>query len=390
MTITYLHRPHLPLVYVALISPGGPLVEDESERGYTHFLEHMLYRQNTLGPEAFVWDRLGGQVAFYTYKESFKVQMEFPLDRIHKAFTYMLDCLSHMQFPAMVVEEEREMIRDEVSGQRNRVNFALARAFYQLAFPDSYLTWDVGGTMQSLADVDAARLAAFQQKFLRYFAPQIVVVGAANPLDGLDVPHGDLQPSDIARELRHNPVGDRTGVLIGGQRPFFLAGITTKGYRTAPDHRALAMVNALFQYGRAHRVQREIHYSQGVYYLNLEHRTYRNVGVLFFHGSCSTGVLPAVVEILETFLRDLAANMSEADFEQAKNACLYDLLRAEGEPMLMAVRQTERQLWGAHLPIADSVRDYSYEQFRLGLQALVTSRPFVIEATPRPAVAKGE
>lgn len=371
-----------PITYVSVIGIGGSLIEIPTEEGFTHFLEHLLYRQNTIGPERYTWEKLGGRVGLATTKETFRIELSFKNDDINTALDYLFNNLNNLKITSELINEEKKLVADEVTAQRNSTNYILAKEFYSIAFPNNYLSKDIGG-YSNLTNINKDNITDFSHRFLKYFNPIVVGVGGEKINPSLFKLNNQetLSPN---YKIMINKDGGEKYLFSSSKRSFFMIGVIIKGYRDKVNRKTIGIIEAFFKFGRASNIQKSLHYKLGLYFLEIESRIYNSAGTLFFKGSCPSESLKLVIEILQDFFMDISKCISENDFEIGKKAYIYELLNAEGNLKSFSVKLSILTYWGSTNPTIDNILNYKYSDFLEDIGNNVISRPISVSILSKP------
>jgi len=160
---------------------AGSVVEQESQAGISHLLEHMLFRgSDRYGSQQIdqIFDSMGAEVNAGTDKEATSLYTRV-LDRhLEKAFDVMADMLWHPRFGEL--EAEREVVLEEIAmyedDPQDRVFDVLGRAI----FASHPLGRPVIGTAEVVGATTREQLAAYHAE---HYLPQNIVIAAAGSLE---------------------------------------------------------------------------------------------------------------------------------------------------------------------------------------------------------------
>ncbi|WP_370030817.1 M16 family metallopeptidase [Qipengyuania mesophila] len=177
---------------------AGSLYEEESERGYAHLLEHLLFRESKyLGPAEAIptWQRLGATFGSDTNAETSPTQTVFKLDlpNIDSAkLAESMKLLSGMvRSPVLSDANVKAEVPIVMAEKRERAGAAerAGNASREVLFAGQRLADRVPiGTDASLQAATGASVGAF---YKRWYRPENTVVVAA----------GDIDPMQLAAEI---------------------------------------------------------------------------------------------------------------------------------------------------------------------------------------------
>jgi zinc protease len=172
------------VVSVQLWVGVGGRDEAPSERGFSHFAEHMLFKgTERLGP-GFVdseVERVGGRTNAATSLDYTYYYMLLPSRRAERAIEVMADMAFNSTFDSTELAREREVVFEEVRlGEDNPRSF-LVRRLYELVFTAHPYGFPVLGDPAALRAASRETLRGY---YKRHYVPAnmtLVVVGAVDP-----------------------------------------------------------------------------------------------------------------------------------------------------------------------------------------------------------------
>jgi predicted Zn-dependent peptidase len=162
---------------------GGSADEGETERGSTHFLEHLLFkrtRRRSGAAIARLTDRLGGDCDAYTTKESVTFHARVPAERAKEAVDLLLDLTAAPAFTAADVDVERGVILEEMAEAEDAPDDLLNERFMRLLWPAHALGAPILGTKETVEALTRTRLTA---RFRALARPGRTIIAAAGAFD---------------------------------------------------------------------------------------------------------------------------------------------------------------------------------------------------------------
>jgi zinc protease len=178
-------------VSVRLRMDVGSLMEADRERGWAHFIEHMVFR----GTEHFgdgeareTWQRLGASFGSDTNATTDATQTVFMLDLPHAdrasldaSLALLAEMTDKAKFDPAIVEAERGVVLSE-RGRRREIDVKLWDTMRPLFFAGTkYADRDPIGTPETLQGANAAGLKGFYERWYRPERATLVMVGDADP-----------------------------------------------------------------------------------------------------------------------------------------------------------------------------------------------------------------
>ncbi len=110
--------PHFRSVSVGLWVRNGSVNEQDESNGYSHFIEHMLFKgtdKRTARQIAEEMDRIGGQMNAFTSKECTCYYVKVMDEHLPLAMDLIADLALHATFDAGEMEKEKSVIGEEIS-----------------------------------------------------------------------------------------------------------------------------------------------------------------------------------------------------------------------------------------------------------------------------------
>ena len=242
-------------VSVRLRIDAGSLHEEERERGWAHFIEHMAFRgtKNFADGEAReTWQRLGASFGSDTNASTEPTQTVYMLDLPHAdrasldtSLRLLADMADTAVFDPKIVDAERGVVLSEY-GRRTELSVKLREMMMPLFFGGlKYAERDTIGTEATLKAADAAGLRAFYERWYRPDRATLVMVGDADPklLEELIAARfGGWNPSGPApREPDYGKPGDvpqRTAAIAYPGSPYYATLSWVRPYRAVPPSKA--------------------------------------------------------------------------------------------------------------------------------------------------------
>jgi zinc protease len=172
------------IVAIHLWAAVGGRDESQSERGFSHFAEHMLFKGTGALGVGFV-DReveaVGGRTNAGTSWDYTFYYLLLPASRVERGIEVIAGMAYDAAFEPTEIEREREVVFEEIRlGQDNQRRF-LNRRLFELAFRDHPYGLPVLGDPAALRSATRESLRGY---YRQHYTPRnltVVVVGAIDP-----------------------------------------------------------------------------------------------------------------------------------------------------------------------------------------------------------------
>ncbi len=162
---------------------SGSVDESPEENGYSHFIEHMLFKGTqhlTAAQLAEQMDLLGGQVNAFTSKESTCFHAKVAGDDAEKAFSLLSQLVLEAKLDADELEREKGVVLEEISMVEDTPEDVVHELLAKAYFTNSTLGQTILGPTQNIIDLDREKLIAYKN---RYYTAKNAVLSVAGGID---------------------------------------------------------------------------------------------------------------------------------------------------------------------------------------------------------------
>lgn len=112
----------VPLVSLAIAAKAGGINESESEKGISHFIEHMLYKgtkKRSAKDIAFEIEKNGGDLNGFTSEEITAFWCKLPSEKAKIGLEILSDMIKNPLFDPIELEKERKVIFEELKMRKD-------------------------------------------------------------------------------------------------------------------------------------------------------------------------------------------------------------------------------------------------------------------------------
>ena len=290
----------------------GSRLEDRTNAGTSHFLEHMVFKGTAKRPTAQeisqTIEGVGGSVNASTDKEV----TVFWSRVVARHYLLALDVVADMIRTPLLrdadVESERGVVVEELRMYRDQPQDRVHTLIEELLYPAHPLGWEVAGREPVVMGITPADLRGFME---RGYAPERIVVALAGRLDpeeavqAVSAHFGDLparEPLPVVPAPPPGPLRTKRLAKRGEQAHLCI------GWRGVPqehpDKFALDMLNAVLGEGMSSRLFLELREKRALAY---DVHSYASNFIDAGHVVIYAGVAPArAAEALEAALDEVA------------------------------------------------------------------------------------
>ena len=304
--------PHLHSVSIGVWVATGSRHEGESERGISHFIEHMLFKgtdRRSARDIAREIDSVGGVLNAFTSREYTCYYAKVLDSFLPGAVDLLADIMLNSVFADEEVEKERQVILQEIGMIEDTPDDLIHDLFVRNFWLDHPLGKPIIGTAESVGSFTGAKALEYRKR--RYLPADIIISVAGrvehDELIGLLAPFAAMAPG--------KPEADGAGlpVACAGVERFerdleqVHLCIGTRGIsNTHPNRHAAYLMNTLLGSGMSSRLFQEIRERRGLVYSVYSYLSaHTDAGSLVVYAGAEEGKIAQVAELILAELKRL-------------------------------------------------------------------------------------
>ncbi|MBV7275471.1 insulinase family protein [Clostridiaceae bacterium UIB06] len=161
----------------------GAIFESPSEKGISHFIEHMLFKgTKTRNNEKLNFDleALGGEYNAYTDNDCTVYSITALSEELEKSLELLSDMLRESIFPEEEIDKERDVILAEIRTSKDDIEDYSFKKINEMAFDKSPLKYETIGDEKTVNKINKAKLVKFYDK---YYVPNNCVISIVSPYE---------------------------------------------------------------------------------------------------------------------------------------------------------------------------------------------------------------
>lgn len=161
----------------------GAIYEQPSEKGISHFIEHMLFKgtkYRTNKELNFELEELGGEYNAYTDNNCTVFSITALCQELDKSLELLSDMLISSIFPEDEMEKEREVILAEIRTSKDDVEEYSYKKVNEMAFIKSPLRYETIGSEKTVGKFTKEKLMNFYDK---YYVPNNCYISIVSPFE---------------------------------------------------------------------------------------------------------------------------------------------------------------------------------------------------------------
>lgn len=164
--------------------PLGSRHEAPSERGFAHFVEHMVFKgssRRSAQDFAREIDRVGGYLNAFTERDTLCFCCMVPAAHWRLALDVMTDLVLNASFPEEEFQRERDVIVSEILAAGDDPEEASHDALIERIWPGEPISFKIAG---EVADVEAATRDGLYSFYRRRLRPEHLIASVSGPVEG--------------------------------------------------------------------------------------------------------------------------------------------------------------------------------------------------------------
>lgn len=167
--------------YVRSVSLGvwtnvGSRMEDESNYGIAHFIEHMLFKgtkNRTSRQISNDIDYYGGNINAFTTEDHTCYHVKMPSNHIDRGIEVLADMIINSVFDREQIEKEKSVIKEEIKMYQDSSEDYLYDELLMRTFDNKGVGRNVLGTKKSVSEISRQKIQEF---FNKYYVPNNSVI----------------------------------------------------------------------------------------------------------------------------------------------------------------------------------------------------------------------
>lgn len=353
--------PGLETLALSVVAGRGARYEDERHSGWSHLLEHMVFKGAGKRSAREIVEAIegeGGQLNAATGYERTSFQTRALKGGLPLAMEITADLLLRPTLEAGDLVREKQVVAQEIAEAADTPDDLIFELAQEQAFAGQSLGRPILGTVKSLKPATPASLADWRAAL---YAPDRLVVSAAGAVD-----------EDALLRLAEAAFGQMPPEA-GAPEPepaTFTGGTAAKGRRLEQAHLVLLLpavgaadddyfVQRVFAEalggGMSSRLFQEAREKRGLAYaIDAYADTYEDVGMLGIYAGCAAADAGELARICGEQVRDLAARVGAAELARAKAQLKGSMFMGREQPLSRAEQAAGQTLmFGRLYPAAE-------------------------------------
>jgi predicted Zn-dependent peptidase len=181
MTIIFEKR-ELPVVAVAFAVRNGGINEPISEKGISHFIEHMLYKGTAKRDAKKIAEEIekrGGELNGFTEETVTAYWCKIPSKHLNVALDVLSDMIKNPLFDEKELEKERKVIFEEIKMRKDNPHIYVLDGIQNCLY-DGTLGFNLSGTYETMSRIGRKKLI---DKFKQIYQPNNMILGIVGDAD---------------------------------------------------------------------------------------------------------------------------------------------------------------------------------------------------------------
>lgn len=324
----------VPVVSMMVWVGVGSRNETDSNRGISHFIEHLLFKgtkTRAVGDISREIDSLGGRMNAATSYDYTQFYIEIGSRYMNQALDIFSDVIQNSAFDPAEVERERMVVQEEIRMDQDQPGKRLWHASAKALFTGHPYSYPVTGTLKQVGSIKREQILNY---YHRYYVPNnmvLVIVGDVHAEDAFkkvkltfkdfkkrDVPSESVKviaPLKGIREIPQKMDLNQSYLMMGFLAP------TTK----STDSYALDVLSQILGDGRSSRLYRTLREKQLVQDIDFGYMSLKDAGLLYANASLEPVKLNEVkIALLNQIDKIKKQGVTQEELNRAKTQAVSD------------------------------------------------------------------
>ncbi len=304
----------------------GSKYEDQSTNGYTHLLEHMLFKgthKRSYFDISHEIEGAGGYINAFTEREHTCFYVNMMKHHLEIGSDVLWDMISNSTLDKIELDKEKSVVIEEIKMYEDNPDELIYDLFYQHIWKDHPLGYPILGTETNIENVTKDKLLDFY-KF--HYKPENIIISVSGNINEQNL-LSYLKKQSInctnQNSLYHEtPV--KYQLTTGNQikqleQVYFVYGYQTIGYDDDSRY-TLYILNNILGNGSSSRLFHEVREKQGLCYsIYSFHYLQKNNGILGISSSCSINNFKKVIDTVANVIQNLLDHgVTQEEVDRAK------------------------------------------------------------------------
>jgi len=259
----------------------GSRDETASEQGFTHFLEHMLFKgteKRTAFQIAQAIDRVGGFLNAFTEKELTCLYCTLPREHLDLAVDVITDMVNNSVLSAEEIEKEKLVVINEIKSIDDNPEERAYELYLETMWKDHSLSRRIAGESKNIKKINRENLYAFYKKRFVSSNSVVTVAGKIDPEAVFDLLEKYRDSSTYSRleQIRTPPVNQTAWKFKKNnfQQVHIYTGLSTAPPNKLEDYYKLLVFSTLFGESMSSRLFQQLREKEGLCYSIFSFRTH--------------------------------------------------------------------------------------------------------------------
>lgn len=275
------HRQEAGSFFCSLWFPFGSRHEASCERGFSHYIEHMLFKGNIRYSAQEIWaiaEGSGGFLNGFTERDTLCIHAHVPAAEWMTALDLLANMAFTSTFPACEFEKERNVILAEILQAGDEVEEQVLDEFFACFWQGQPASFPIAGISTEIKTLKREKVI---ELYRRFFAPHNAIIAVSGPVSASEI--SDVMErilAEIHSETDHMPHDNRviTGIVpkpcsgkfykkTTSSQQFHLEAFQLDRPFEGFDYYTLSLVSNLIGESSSSRLFRKIREEEGLAYI---------------------------------------------------------------------------------------------------------------------------
>ena len=371
----------------------GSRDEDNGQHGYSHFIEHMLFKgtkNRSYLDIAVEVDELGGEINGATAKEFTYYYVNVAKNYFTTAFEILADMYFNPSFNENEFKKEKDVILDELDSANDDPEEFINDFFCTTLWGENSFGYPVIGTRD---DIKSSSLKGLIEYYLLHYNSKNLIISVSGGLNEKEItPFVNQVMTNIEKRRSSEKIRERPKAIFRNkfqdrkiEQVYFITGRDAYSYRDSERY-PMILLNSMIGGSFSSVLFQEVRERRGLCYsISSSYLSYSDIGEFSIGFTTSKKNLLAVLELINKLIKKIKKGLiKKEDLERAKKKFYGNyMLASESNEWLMSRLAINEMVFGKIIPfdwVMEEIRKVSLDDIYFIIDNIFKEKELAISA----------
>lgn len=347
---------------------AGLITERPDNNGISHFLEHMAFKgteKHNAQELVDMIERLGGSCNAYTSVDTTAYHVSLLPQHWKEGINFLSEILQYSTFPEEELIKERDVILQEIARSKDNPSRCLFNNVLYNTYPNSIISSTILGTEANIVHMKREDLKEYMQTWYSF---DNTIISACGDIEhnafveyikekftslSSTCPTKTETPLFTSHNVENTDKFDQAHIFVGVNGP----------KANEDDYITYWVFSNILDGGMSCRLFQEIREKKGLAYaVGLIEVFAKTHGLFGIYAGVSNDKINETIKVCKEVLNSMKTDISDEDFEKAKNVALFKLASQQDECFSLASSNVYSYIYNGNI--------YDYAELKNKIEAI--------------------